>query len=318
MTQRFPTTTALLLATFAVTARPALALDVDLETLLADPDTVPEAAIAACDIGVNNPDRTMAALTQAGWAFDDGFGEGVVGFTRNDTSVIFATVSGFCMVEDKGLSTAEMWDALHALGLHALPVSNDAAGCDVADMGGGVTATLTGPGNDPVCTSQTGAALQFNRTEESSDSGAQKLVTLVTEVCVEKLATPDDAFAKIRSSGYKFQENLLSDGPIYRRMALFETLPVQGTIATFLIESPAADSAPWSCEFKGNFEDREGLDTLDAEITKAFALTPFQGDFSRNATKCLINSGAPLCISTSFDIEELSPGTRGFSILVHK
>jgi hypothetical protein len=161
MTHRFLSTTALLLATLAVTALPALALDVDLEALLADPDTVPEAAIAACDIGVNDPDRTMAALTRASWAFEDSAGEGIVGFTRNDTTVFLATIAGFCMVEDKGLSTAEMWDALHALGLHALPVSNDAAGCDVADMGGGVTATLTGPGNDPVCTSQTGAVLQF-------------------------------------------------------------------------------------------------------------------------------------------------------------
>jgi hypothetical protein len=44
---------------------------------------------------------------------------------------------------------------------HADAVPKDAAGCDVAYMGGGVIATLTAPGNDPVCTSQTGAVLQF-------------------------------------------------------------------------------------------------------------------------------------------------------------
>jgi hypothetical protein len=165
MTMTRLTALALLLAALAFTPVPVLALEVDVEALLADPDTVPEAAIAACDLGVNDPDRAVALLNTAGWAFDDAFGEGIVGFTRDDTGLILATVPGFCMVEDKSLSSAELWDALNALGLHALPVSTDAQGCDVADMGGGVAATLTGPGNDPACTSDTESALRFEATE---------------------------------------------------------------------------------------------------------------------------------------------------------
>ena len=142
-------------------AQPAFALDVDLAALLANPDSVPEAALAACDLGVTDPTAADSALTAAGWQKSEGEGEGTWAYTMGDTYIMMWADPGFCMVDDASLTTAEMWDALHALGLHVLPVSQDADGCDTADMGGGVTATLNGPGNDPACTSNDGSAMRF-------------------------------------------------------------------------------------------------------------------------------------------------------------
>lgn len=142
-------------------AQPAFALDVDLAALLANPDSIPQAALAACDLGVNDPAAADAALTAAGWQKSEGEGEGTWAYSMADSYIMMWADPGFCMVDDPSLTTAEMWDALNALGLHALPVSQDADGCDTADMGGGVTATLSGPGQDPICTSNDGAAIRF-------------------------------------------------------------------------------------------------------------------------------------------------------------
>lgn len=144
----------------ALATSPALALDVDLAALLADPDTQIEAAIAACDLGVTDPKAADTALTSAGWEKAEGEFDGAHDYVSGDTWIMMYDDPGFCMAS-AALTTAEMWDALNALGLHALPTAVNAEGCDTADMGDGVTVTLSGPGNDPACTAQDGAALRF-------------------------------------------------------------------------------------------------------------------------------------------------------------
>lgn len=146
---------------------PALAVEIDLAGLLANPDAIPEAAIAACALGVTNPKAASDALTEAGWTRGEGEGEGTWGFDLGDraaTSIMMWDQPGFCMVDEPTLTTAEMWDALHAITYHSLPSGISADGCEVADFGGGVIATVSGPGNDPSCTLQSGSTLRFELT----------------------------------------------------------------------------------------------------------------------------------------------------------
>jgi hypothetical protein len=76
---------------------------------------------------------------------------------------MYWTDPGFCMVADEAISTDEMEETL--LGLTSPPtIGKDEDGCTTYDLGG-VTATLTSSGNDPVCTSDAGAALRFEPKE---------------------------------------------------------------------------------------------------------------------------------------------------------
>ena len=149
----------LLLTTLATT--PALALDVNLAALLANRDTMTEAALAACALGVTDPAAADTALAAAGWSKSEGDGEGVWEYYAPDTLIVMWADPGFCMVDVEGLPTAAMADILQTLGQNALPMATDDQGCDTFDMGGGVTATLNGPGNDPACASDDGAAVRF-------------------------------------------------------------------------------------------------------------------------------------------------------------
>jgi hypothetical protein len=147
-------------------ATPAMAqLDVDLVALLSDPDSVPEAAIAACALGVADPSAADAALTGAKWKKSAGESDGTSEYTAGQTYVMMWNTPGFCMVEDTSLRTVEMWDALEALGAQSIPSATGADGCEVFTLTGGVKATLSGPGQDPVCTSEMGAALRFERSQ---------------------------------------------------------------------------------------------------------------------------------------------------------
>jgi hypothetical protein len=145
-----------------VLATPATALDVDLAALLANPDALPEAALAACATGVINPDTADAALLAAGWEKTEG--EGSWDYTSENTFIMMWAVPGFCMAEVSSLRTVEFSDALMALGAHTIPTTINAEGCEVFEIGAGVTATLSGPGQDSLCTSDDGATMRFELT----------------------------------------------------------------------------------------------------------------------------------------------------------
>ncbi len=150
----------------ALATSPALANEVDLQARLNNPDAIPEGAIAACIVGVTDPAAASDALTAAGWTKAEGESEGTWGFDLGDkapTWIMMWETPGFCMVDEPSLTTAEMWDALHAISYHSLPVGISADGCETADLGDGVIATLSGPGNDPACTSQDGSTLRFEK-----------------------------------------------------------------------------------------------------------------------------------------------------------
>lgn len=157
-----PATAGLAAVLATILATPAAALDIDLAALLANPDALPEAALAACATGVNDPDAADAALLAAGWEKTEL--EGSWEYASETTFVMMWTVPGFCMAEVASLRTVEFSDALMALGAHTLPTTFNTDGCEVFDMGNGVTATLSGPGQDPVCTSDDGATMRFELT----------------------------------------------------------------------------------------------------------------------------------------------------------
>ncbi len=161
MMRRVPADALRALALFAASAAsPALALDIDLAGLLANPDAIPEAAIAACATGVTDPAQADAALTGAGWSKTEGDSDGVHEYAKGETWVMMWDEPGFCMAASS-LTTAEYWDALHALTYHSLKTGVSADGCDMAALPGNVTVTLSGPGNDPACSSRQGSALRF-------------------------------------------------------------------------------------------------------------------------------------------------------------
>jgi hypothetical protein len=147
-----------------ISSTPALALDVDLASLLANPDALPEAALASCALGVTDPTAAGDMLTEAGWDRSEGDGDGTWEYTNGGVYLMLWDTPGFCMVEDLSLRTVELSDAIQALAAHSLPTGTDADGCETFDLGDGITATLTGPGQDPVCTSDDGATMRFETT----------------------------------------------------------------------------------------------------------------------------------------------------------
>ncbi|MDZ4070058.1 MAG: hypothetical protein U1E06_24970 [Tabrizicola sp.] len=128
--------------------------------LLSTRDTALAGAMLACDLGVRDPDAADALLTGAGWTKAED--EGSWGYASENLTVMMWTVPGFCMVEDAEAGTTAFSDTL--LGLANIPpdIGTDADGCTTYTYDNGVIATLNGPGNDPLCTSDTGAALRFS------------------------------------------------------------------------------------------------------------------------------------------------------------
>ncbi len=127
--------------------------------LLPNPDTALAGALVACATGVTDPDAADAAFANAGWErLED---EGSWSFASGPVTVMMWTVPGFCMVEDSSIGTDAMADAF--LGLSNVPPdqSTDAQGCRTYLLTPEITVSLNGPGNDPACTSDTGAAMRF-------------------------------------------------------------------------------------------------------------------------------------------------------------
>ena len=128
--------------------------------LLSAPETALGGAIIACAEGAVDPASADAAFADAGWTSTEGEGDGTTAWEQGDLWTMYWTDPGFCMVADEGISSAEMEATL--LGLSDAPptMGKDEDGCSTYDLGP-VIATLTSSGNDPVCTSDSGAALRF-------------------------------------------------------------------------------------------------------------------------------------------------------------
>ena len=130
------------------------------QDLLAARETAQAGAMLACDLGVRDPDAADKVLTDAGWEKTED--EGSWNYASENLTVMMWTVPGFCMVEDSEASTTTFND--NFLGLSNTPpdIGTDADGCTTYTYDGDITVTLNGPGNDPQCTSDTGAALRFS------------------------------------------------------------------------------------------------------------------------------------------------------------
>lgn len=128
--------------------------------LLSAPETALGGAIIACAEGAVDPASADAAFGDAGWTSAEGEGDGTTAWEQGDLWTMYWTEPGFCMVADEAISTAEMEVTL--LGLTDTPpaMGKDEDGCTTYDLGP-VIATLTSSGNDPTCTSDSGAALRF-------------------------------------------------------------------------------------------------------------------------------------------------------------
>lgn len=114
-------------------------------------------AIGACVNAVADPQGVASVLRDAGWEPADAE-DGTRGFQIENLSVMFWEEPGFCMVETSDFSTAALTEMLGAFDI--LPSGQDDAGCAEFSMDA-TTATLTGGGNDPACTSDTEAVLRF-------------------------------------------------------------------------------------------------------------------------------------------------------------
>ena len=128
--------------------------------LLSAPETALGGAIIACAEGAVDPASADAAFGDAGWTSAEGEGDGTTAWEQGDLWTMYWTEPGFCMVADEAISTVEMEATL--LGLTDAPpaMGTDEDGCTTYDLGP-VIATLTSSGNDPTCTSESGAALRF-------------------------------------------------------------------------------------------------------------------------------------------------------------
>jgi hypothetical protein len=152
---------ALSLCAMTLAATPTLAEDsVSPETLAMFKKIEQAVAVVACQIGATDPDAADQALTESGFARSED--EGSWNYASGNLTVMMWTVPGFCMVEDSEAGTEAM--AANFLNYLSEPpqIGKDAEGCTTYLLSNGVTATLNGPGNDPQCTSDTGAALRFS------------------------------------------------------------------------------------------------------------------------------------------------------------
>ena len=123
----------------------------------ADPGTRLAALITGCTTAVTDPAAVTAILTVANWTRADEF-DGTTGFQTTSTDMMFYQDAGFCMVSVTDFNTETLTAALADQGISSS--GQDDAGCAQFDFMG-TTATLTGGGNDPACTSTTEAVLRF-------------------------------------------------------------------------------------------------------------------------------------------------------------
>ncbi len=144
-----------------VLAAPAFAGGPVWEDMIAETAAGPQilGAVLACADAVTSPQSVASVLAKAGWEHgseDDGTDT----YTGKNASLMFWSTPGFCMIDTSVFNTDGMTRFL--AGFDIVPMGKDADGCAQFDLpDAGVVATLTGGGNDPVCTSATESTLRF-------------------------------------------------------------------------------------------------------------------------------------------------------------
>jgi hypothetical protein len=148
-------------AILALLAAPAMAQD-------ADPSGQLIEGIVACLHGGGDVATTEGILTGLGWAAGEDGEDGLVYFypaTGEDTVVYIAKDGSFCHAETAAIGTEAASQILLAAvasdGNPPFETSKDASGCTQLIFAGQVSATLTSGGNDPVCASDSDAAIRF-------------------------------------------------------------------------------------------------------------------------------------------------------------
>jgi hypothetical protein len=129
------------------------------EEMVSEKDAGPRllGAIGACITAVGDPARTESVLTAAGWQSVEAE-EGNIGFDSDDLSLMFWQDPGFCMLETSNFTTETVTQFL--AGFEMTPSGTDPGGCTQFVFEDTI-ATLTGGGNDPICTSATEAVFRF-------------------------------------------------------------------------------------------------------------------------------------------------------------
>ena len=127
----------------------------------ANPGTRLAALITGCTTAVADPAAVTAILTAANWTRADEF-DGTIGFQTTSTDMMFYQDAGFCMVSVTDFNTETPTAELADQGISSS--GQDESGCAQFNLQG-TTATLTGGGNDPACTSTTEAVLRFEPTQ---------------------------------------------------------------------------------------------------------------------------------------------------------
>ena len=142
-------------------AAPALAQDADPVNQLIE-------GYITCFMAHGDPDVVAPNLGLYGWTHDDpqdGIAIAQPG-VGGDTFVLIAEDASFCHVESMTIGTLRAATALgYAMAGAGTsvpePGQND-IGCPIYDFGAGITATLTGGGAEPACTSDTTSTLRFD------------------------------------------------------------------------------------------------------------------------------------------------------------
>lgn len=124
-----------------------------------------DGAIIACLHGTQEPDLALAAYEAAGWTRSDEF-DGTASFFAEGVTTMFwdASEPGFCMVETDQLGTVALQDRLNAVleqGKWFAVDLVEVEGCQAVDLGTGIVVAPTSGGQDPVCQSDTSAAMRF-------------------------------------------------------------------------------------------------------------------------------------------------------------
>lgn len=148
-------------AVLAVLATPVAAQDADPAGQLIE-------GIVACLHGGGDVATTEGILTGLGWGAGQGGEDGLVYFypaSGENTVVYIAEDGSFCHAETAAIGTEAASQILLAAvasdGNPPFESSKDEAGCTQLVFDGKVSATLTSGGNDPVCASDSDAAIRF-------------------------------------------------------------------------------------------------------------------------------------------------------------
>lgn len=121
-----------------------------------NPDTRLFGAFFACAGATMDATLVSEMFAEAGWAAESG-DPAYFRFAYGTDRVTFLKDGATCLLETEQIGTKE------AAKFMGGPSSTNAEGCDIYDIGEGVILTVTALGPDPVCQSETGAALRFDR-----------------------------------------------------------------------------------------------------------------------------------------------------------